>query len=47
MLGDRLSAPPGFGGSPCCPSHDGCPGFTSESLTGQQGEKVNPLDLSP
>lgn len=29
------------------PAHDGCPGFTSESLTGQQGEKVNPLDLSP
>ena len=29
------------------PPPDGCPGFTSESLTGQQGEKVNTLDLAP
>lgn len=34
-------------GTPLLSPPDGCPGFTSESLTGQQGEKVNTLGLGP
>ena len=48
MLGNFLSMPHLALGTPSAvPPPDGCPGFTSESLTGQQGEKVNTLDLAP
>ena len=47
MLGNLLSTPYLALGAPSAvPPPDGCPGFISESLIGQHGEKVNPLDLA-